>query len=147
MESELHRLVYYSRNRVGGGPVALAESVDDILAASQRNNAACGITGALMFNAGCFGQVLEGRRDMLETTFERIQHDERHGEVSLLAFEAIPERTFGTWSMGFVGLRPDHAAAFAQVAQGSGFDPSKTTGDGLLEALRTLALEDEATAA
>jgi hypothetical protein len=147
MDRDLHRIVYYSRNRVDGGPAELAAAVDDILAASRTNNAPLGITGALMFNAGCFGQVLEGRRELLESTFERIQRDERHSEVSLLAFEPVSERTFGNWSMGFVGERPDHAQAFAHVATITGFDPSRATGDGLLNALRALAVEDETTAA
>lgn len=146
MSKDLHRLVYYSRNRVAGGPPMLAAAVDDILAVSQRNNMACDITGALMFNAGCFGQVLEGDRDALEATFERIQRDERHSEVSLLAFEPIATRSFGGWSMGFVGKRPDHANAFAHVGASSGFDPSHATGDSLLEALQGLAIEEEAVA-
>jgi hypothetical protein len=146
MEGNLHRIVYYSRNRVSGGPASLAAAVDHILSASQTNNAPLGITGALMFNAGCFGQVLEGRREVLESTFERIQRDERHSDVSLLAFEPVSERIFGNWSMGFVGERPDDARAFAGVAASTGFDPSRATSNELLRFLRALAIEDEATA-
>ena len=144
MGNDLHRLVYYSRNRVSDADGALDGVIEEILAVSRRNNASAQVTGALMFNAGCFGQVLEGPRDMVETTFERIQRDPRHGEVSLLAFEPIAERSFSHWSMGFVGARPGDAARFADVGRSTGFDPAQADGDSLVSALRALALEDEA---
>ena len=124
----------------------LAATVDDILAVSQRNNADVGVTGALMFDAGCFGQILEGDRMQLESTLERIQRDERHGDISVLAFEPITARTFAGWSMGFVGARPTHAAMFERLTATRGFDPSCVTRDSLLGALKTAALEDEAAA-
>jgi hypothetical protein len=72
------------------------------------------------------------------------QQDLRHGDVSVLAFEPIAVRTFGNWSMDFVGGRGKDAAAFAHVARDSGFDPScATSGDEMLAALKRLALEDE----
>ncbi len=144
MQEELYRLVYYSRNRIPKMSATISSEIETILTTSQKNNAPVGVTGALMFNAGCFGQVLEGRRDVLESTFERIQCDPRHGEVSLLAFEPVEARTFGHWSMGFVGTRSDDAAAHAGVAHASGFDPSKASSDEILDRLRTIALEDEA---
>lgn len=144
MTEDLHRLVYYSRNRVTSGGGVLEEAITDILAVSRRNNAEVNITGALMFNAGCFGQVLEGRREVIESTFERIQRDVRHGDVSLLAFEPIAARSFGAWSMGFVGARPEGKAAFGHIGLTTGFDPAQADGDALLTALRNLAIEDEA---
>jgi hypothetical protein len=103
--------------------------VDDILATSRANNERDEITGALMFNAGCFAQVLEGPLDVVEAAFERIQQDDRHSEVSLLAMEPIIERSFPNWAMGFVGLSDEDAARFADVAEATDFDPSlfKTT--------------------
>ena len=139
----LHRLVYYSRNQVPGGKDMTAE-VEAILAMSRRNNAAAGVTGALMFNAGCFAQVLEGERDAVEATFERIQQDERHGDVSLLAFDRVEGRAFGAWSMGFVGASQNGAAAFASVAAQSGFNLQQFSGDRLFQLLHDLALEEEA---
>ena len=144
MSQTLHRLVYYSRNRIVGSATDLSAAVEDILKVSQHNNAKAEVTGALMFNAGCFGQVLEGRREDVASTFERIQRDTRHGDVSLLAFEPIGSRGFGGWSMGFVGARPEDKATFAHIGRSSGFDPSRADGDALIVALRNLAIEDEA---
>ena len=143
MTQDLYRLVYYSRNAIVADIDSLGIEVDAILAASRRNNAAAGITGALLFNSGCFGQVLEGTRRAIEATFERIQCDARHGDVSLLAFDPASERSFPRWSMGFVGGRPDHTERFAGIASGSGFDPSAMSGERLFDTLVRLALEDE----
>ena len=144
MTNDVHRLVYYSRNRVIGGPEALAQAIRSILEASKRNNGRTGVTGALMFNSGCFAQVLEGPRADVEDAFERIQQDERHDDVSLLAFDRAPRRAFESWSMGFVGTSIDDAARYGGIAGASGFDPSKMTGEALFETLHRLAIEEEA---
>ena len=145
--TDVHRLVYYSRNRVDSGPAALAHEIEVILAASRRNNAKVGVTGALMFNAGCFAQVLEGDQGALETVFERIQQDDRHGDVALLSFEPVPARAFDTWSMGFVGASVEDAARYGATGLESGFDPARITGVALFETLHRLALEEEREAA
>ncbi len=41
----IYRLVYYSANRIVGTDRELPQAVDEILAASRRNNAIVGITG------------------------------------------------------------------------------------------------------
>ena len=143
---KLHRLVYYSQNRLPEGKLT-PEVIEDILSVSRCNNARVGITGALIFNSGCFGQVLEGSADAVEATFERIQQDERHGDVSLLGFEAVPTRAFEAWSMGFVGASAEAGRPFSSVADRSGFDPSALSGHRLFEALHRLALEEERAAA
>lgn len=147
MTADLYRLVYYSRNRIEQDPETLAASIDEILEASRRNNARVGVTGALMFNAGCFGQVLEGPKAAVEAVFERIQQDERHGDVSLLHMSPVDARAFETWSMGFVGASVEDAARYGAVARDTGYDPSRLTGEHLFEALHRLALEEERTAA
>ncbi len=143
MPEDLYRLVYYSRNAITGDATALATAITSILAKSQVNNQRVGVTGALMFNSGCFAQVLEGSRSAVEDVFERIQQDERHGEVSLLAFDSAPARAFENWSMGFVGASIDDAARYGALVQASGFDPARMTGDALFETLHRLAIEEE----
>jgi hypothetical protein len=147
MSAEIYRLVYYSRNLTTDDTDTFAAEVSDILSTSRANNERDGITGALMFNAGCFAQVLEGPLDVVEVAFERIQQDDRHSEVSLLAMEPITKRSFPNWAMGFVGLSDDDAARFADVAAASDFDPSHFSGDKLHSLLRDLAVEEERAAA
>jgi hypothetical protein len=143
MSEDIHRLVYYSRNRHASSLETMAVTIKQILAASRRNNAKVNVTGALMFNAGCFAQVLEGPRATVEHTFERIQQDERHGEVSVLSFGPVAERAFDRWSMGFVGETANDAHSYGTIGEESGYDPSRMTGDALFQTLHRLVLEEE----
>jgi len=143
MPENLYRLVYYSRNAITGDAAALAGEITSILRKSQINNQRVGVTGALMFNSGCFAQVLEGSRSAIEDVFERIQQDERHGEVSLLGFDPVSARAFDNWSMGFVGASIDDAARYGALVQHSGFDPARMTGEALFKTLHGLAIEEE----
>lgn len=139
----LYRLVYYSRNHIAEAEGNFESDVEDILTKSRVNNGRDGITGALLFNAGCFAQVLEGPLESIEATFERIQQDERHGEVSLLALEPIAQRSFPNWAMGFVGASLSNAKRFDSVAEQSGFDPSRLDGDQVHAILKDLAMQEE----
>ncbi len=129
------RLVYCSENRVPLADQGLRSAMDDILAKSRRNNALVGVSGALMFSAGYFGQILEGRQGALETTFERIQQDARHGEVCVLDFGPVSKRAFEDWSMAYVG---DHSQAFDGWIGSSSFDGGIFTANALFEKLRSM---------
>ncbi|MBB3937597.1 BLUF domain-containing protein [Aureimonas phyllosphaerae] len=144
MNDDLFRLVYYSRNHIRGDADTFDAHVGDILARSRTNNTRDGITGALLFNRGCFAQVLEGPLATVEAAFERIQQDERHGDVSLLALDPIAARSFPNWAMGFVGASDVDAGRFAGVGASSGFDPSRLSGDEIHTLLRDLTIEEEA---
>lgn len=140
----LHRLIYCSRSRLAGAEEALTAEVQGILMSSRRNNMRSGVTGALLFNAGCFGQVLEGTLPAIESTFERIQRDERHGDVTLLDLSPVAQRRFPNWSMAFVGRSVQHENLFAGIATTSGFEPGRLSGEHLLGLLRDLMLREEA---
>jgi len=141
----IYRLVYYSRNHVALD--VFASELADILGKSRENNMRDEITGALMFNAGCFAQVLEGPLERVEAAFERIQQDERHGEVSLLSLESIASRSFPNWAMGFVGASAVDIERYAAIGASSGFDLSRFDGDDLHKLLLELAMEEERAAA
>lgn len=147
MTEALHRLVYYSRNCIAASPEAMEGQIAQILAASQVNNARVGVTGALMFNQGCFAQVLEGPQSAIEATFERIQQDARHGDVSLLAFGPAEARGFPVWSMAYIGASDTDKARFQDIAGESGFDLSRLTGERIFEVLHAMVLEEEQAAA
>ena len=101
--NDLHRIVYVSRNDLDHDDPRLANDLEQILTASRRNNAAVGVTGALMYHRNCFAQVLEGTHDAISTVFERIQCDERHSRIELLSFEPVKRRRFADWSMAYTG--------------------------------------------
>ncbi len=130
------RLVYYSDNRIRSD--RLAAEIELILEASRQNNVLVGVSGALMFNAGYFAQVLEGEQAALESTFERIQQDRRHGNVHLLEFAPAPARSFQTWSMAYIGPADGTTADLSGIASRSGFDPRTLDGEQLFLRLNQL---------
>ena len=141
--SDLYRLVYASKNLLQGAEAETATEIQQILEASQRNNTKVGVTGALMFNDGAFAQVLEGPRRGVEETFERIQRDARHGDVTVLQCGPAQSRGFEHWSMAFVGQSAKGQARFSNLAAASGFDLSRLSGDSVFAMLHGLVLEEE----
>jgi hypothetical protein len=75
------------------------DQVDAILATSRRNNAAAGLTGALIYDNRTFLQWLEGEADDLRGIFGRIARDPRHADVRLLSVRKLTDRWFPDWSM------------------------------------------------
>jgi hypothetical protein len=143
MTSRLYRLAYCSRSRLDGPAAAISEDIQEILHCSRRNNLAAGITGALMFNAGVFAQVLEGDRARVEAIFERIQGDLRHAESTVMEFEPVESRGFPDWSMGFVGRSAASAALLGGIRTGASLDRQSLKGERIFQLLQTLMLEDE----
>lgn len=148
MYERLIRVVYLSSPDIPGHDTqradppsaAFREEVDRILAVSQRNNARAGVTGALIFNNGFFGQVLEGPEEAVDATFERIQADPRHRDVTVLGVKPVVERAFGDWSMGFVGFETTGGDA-ALHAQRTSLDLGEMDDDEVFAILHGLAIE------
>jgi hypothetical protein len=107
MASSLYRMIYCSRNVIAravdgaSAPDGMEQEIRAILATARRRNAADNVTGALLFTASGFAQVLEGPREVVERTFERITLDPRHADVTALSFTPTERRSFPDWSMGF----------------------------------------------
>jgi len=136
MNDKLYRLVYLSRNQIPGDHEAVKSEIRQILEVARAANLAEHVTGALMFNSGCFAQVLEGPHDRVQTIFERIQCDERHSDVIILDFSPVHERSFPVWSMAYVGVEASSIEEFATIAADTGFEPNRISGDRILAVLR-----------
>jgi hypothetical protein len=95
--SELYQLIYVS----SATSEYDAEAIRSILASSVRHNTENGITGLLLYSHGSIMQVLEGTKEAIAETMKRIVADTRHFSVIEMLYDPIPERDFGTWSMGF----------------------------------------------
>lgn len=134
--TQLHRVLYCSRNLIPGAPEAVAAHIRGILATSRRNNARDGITGGLLFSEGCFAQVLEGPLDAVESAFERIQCDDRHSDVTVLQSGPIAARDFPGWSMAFAG--PDAASPIEDTRIDRAFAGQSGGGDKLLDMLKAV---------
>jgi hypothetical protein len=77
------------------------EQLSDLLAKSQSNNAAAGLTGMLLYRDGQFMQALEGEDAVVRSVYERVAADDRHDQVRTILEEQISERRFPEWTMGF----------------------------------------------
>ena len=98
----LFQLIYVS----AGLPGLSEAEVAGILAAARAHNPAREITGLLLCLEDAFLQVLEGPEAEVRALFERIREDPRHSQVLCLVTQAIAEREFPGWSMGYDRLEP-----------------------------------------
>ena len=104
-----------------------AAELEKILVASARNNAPLQLTGMLLYAQGNFMQVLEGEEAAIDQIYSRIVKDPRHTDVFVIEREAIEQRSFDQWSMGFRRLGATEALAHPAYAPffERGFDAAK----------------------
>ncbi len=103
------------------------DDLEDLLEQAQTNNAAKGITGALVYAEGVFLQILEGDRAELQDLMARISRDVRHETVTVLRKGDVPAAVFGNWTMAYV------SATAEQVAKWTGVSTATQTPESLLE--------------
>jgi hypothetical protein len=103
------QLIYVSdlrdKNTGEGELVSIVES-------AVRHNTEDNITGMLLYSGGNFLQVLEGNKELVHKTYDRIHLDPRHKNIILLTEEEVEERHFMNWSMGYRRLGKDDVAKF-----------------------------------
>ena len=115
----LIQLTYASRT----SKTLVPEDLKNILAASQRNNARVGVTGALCLANGIFLQQLEGDRTAVNLLYHRILMDPRHRDPAILDFSEITSRTFTLWSMGSLSSLESNRAIYLKYSRSASFDP------------------------
>ncbi len=143
MSNAIYRLIYISNNCMEGSNAEMQNEIQCILEFARKANSAAGISGALMFNNGCFAQVLEGPQGPLEETFERIQCDMRHDSVVVLSYEEIADRGFDNWSMAYVGYNADSLREFENIKTESGFDTDAIPAERIFEILQEHLIDAE----
>jgi hypothetical protein len=147
MAGSLYRLIYCSRNVILQAipNAVMTDVIAAILSASRRNNKANDVTGALLFTASGFAQVLEGPREVIERTFEYISADPRHADVTVLSFTPTERRCFPDWSMGFSGqVVPDAVDPLAPlIDDATSAGPRATTGGDVLRLLEKVVQQEE----
>jgi hypothetical protein len=151
MSGPLYRLLYCSRNTIalanrGGAAADPRRQLTAILESARRRNKADNVTGALLLTASGFAQVLEGYRERVERTFERVSNDPRHADVTVLTFTPIERRSFPDWPMGFCAdTRPNAADPLAHLLSDATVSGERaTTGGDLLRLLEKLVRREEA---
>jgi hypothetical protein len=73
----------------------------DLLAESQSRNEKRSITGLLLHSDGNIIQIIEGRKEDVETLFSKIEKDSRHTGIMVLSRRHVEERDFPKYNMGF----------------------------------------------
>jgi blue light- and temperature-responsive anti-repressor len=148
----LYRLIYRSREVIAQAvPDAATEAglqreLRAIVSAARWRNKAENVTGALLFTGTGFVQVLEGAREVVERTFERIANDHRHADVTVLSFTPTQQRSFPDWSMGFCGQTPPGSTDPSGYPSDNGIFPGVriTTGSDVLRLLEKVVQQEDA---
>ena len=137
------RLVAYTATYLGSN---LAQDLDAIRAASDRNNPGADITGVLVYDRGRFIQAVEGPVDAIESLLGRVHADPRAGGMDVLIDTATPARSLQEWTMRTLridtepALDADTLRAFRD-AYLRNFRPDAA---GFIDLLRALVSSDEA---
>jgi hypothetical protein len=90
------RLVAYSGAYAGDD---LEADLGQIQQASNRNNVAAGITGALLYDRGRFVQVVEGPHDAIGMLLGRLQSDPRIRDWHTLIDSDTGHRSCDGWAL------------------------------------------------
>jgi hypothetical protein len=80
------------------------KELTDTLEVSNINNSLNNITGLLLYSEGNFIQLLEGEEQDVKITFNRINQDQRHKGITIIASGTIEYRNFPEWAMGFKSI-------------------------------------------
>ncbi len=123
--SYLTHLLYTSR---ATEPLTPAD-LHTLSSQSAKRNHSVSVTGMLLYSAGCFIQLLEGREPTLDALMKRIALDARHTDVRVLLHERAPRRLFPRWYMGVLnldvaGTAQDRAQIQEALVEGLGRDES-----------------------
>ncbi len=130
----LTHLLYTSR---ATQPVTASE-LRTLAAQSTERNHSVAVTGLLLYSAGSFLQLLEGRAPTVDALMKRIALDPRHTDVRVLLRAEAPQRLFPRWYMGLLDLDTDGSEADrARLAEAlrDGLE-QREAGDRALAALR-----------
>lgn len=95
----MEQIIYISTSRAPVRPSD--QEVQHILSVSRRNNARDGLSGLLVVGGRRFLQVLEGPKEALDRTFNRIRADDRHFAVVEITRRTVEQRGFPEWDMGY----------------------------------------------
>lgn len=96
---ELIELSYISKATSDVGILGLMNLLEDAV----HKNKKLGVTGALFYDNGVYGQILEGYPQCVEAVWKSICADLRHKDIHVLNIDKLAKRRFTNWSMKFYG--------------------------------------------
>lgn len=84
------------------------EEIIELGRLASLNNRQSGVTGVLISVHDYFFQILEGEATVLDALLEKIRHDPRHRDLTVLSAEyGLNERLFSDWGMRTICLNED----------------------------------------
>ncbi|MBP2832452.1 BLUF domain-containing protein [Aquimarina sp. U1-2] len=95
----IFELSYHSK----AAPNLKRDDLEAILTTSKEKNKKNGITGALIYFKKSFFQLVEGNKKDILDLYREIENDDRHYDVTLIYTGFKLKRTFGDWSMAYLG--------------------------------------------
>lgn len=108
MAQKMYQLLYVSKET---SPLS-DEDLESILKVSRQNNNRDQITGFLAYLPnGAIIQILEGEKEVVLRTYDRIAKDTRHTKATTVFEHESDERQFLEWSMGFRKMSESEAKA------------------------------------
>lgn len=102
----MRRIIYCSQATYDVAPDELLALLD----VCRRNNEKSGLSGMLLYSNQSFLQVLEGDPDALADAYGRIEVDDRHTDLRLLADVTTAGALFPDWTMGFEHIDDEELA-------------------------------------
>ncbi len=140
--TNIQKVVYCSRNLIEGDAASRDAEISHILETARKNNSRVNVTGALLFSRDHFAQVLEGPQKAVEAIFERIQHDTRHGDVTILESLTSEQRDFSEWSMAYVSPEECAMAPAVDAKLQDAMHKNSAAGQEVLDLLKSLVLQE-----
>lgn len=104
----MYYLIYSSM----ASPGIRESDLKDIIVSAERNNHDDEITGMLIYHDGTFFQMLEGSKEKVIASFEKIKQDPRHSAVIKLFEGETSKRHFPDWKMA---LKVVNAEEFEKI--------------------------------
>ncbi len=138
---KLVRLIYASRLHE---PLNKA-NIQQILAASERNNSRNGVTGYLCISPNYALQCLEGEREDVNALYNKIASDPRHAGATLLRYTEPWRRLFPEWHMGYSTELSSAAPESSRWRDGKGFNPYLVESDLIENVIEELCERTERT--
>lgn len=103
MSEEIYAVAYVSRATDSTN----MNEINELLRKARDFNLANAITGCLIYSSGYFLQLIEGRKEIIDSLMQRIRRDSRHTDVTTIMQGFSKNRVFGDWSMAFWDMSAD----------------------------------------
>ena len=128
-------MTYASR----ANPDVSAQDFNEILKQAQKNNAANGITGMLIFNKNYFLQTIEGPRAQINRLLYSLIADQRHRDLQLIETRELKHREWAKWSMNYASPTETNAAVYLKYSTTIEFNPYLLSSEAASDLMRELS--------